>query len=101
MIGRVSFSSPERGIALITPSGCSRDHDLIASTAWFFVAGLGEPVQGQVIEFDLGRTRDGSIEAVNVRNPQLLPPAERAQAGAVPPTAVPTTPSAAVNPEGR
>jgi cold shock CspA family protein len=73
MIGRVAYSNQSRRFVLITPAGKSRDHDVFASDIWFFVAGLGEPRFGQLVEFDVALDTNGKLEAVKIRTP-LQPP---------------------------
>ncbi|MGY2935996.1 cold shock CspA family protein [Bradyrhizobium sp. GM6.1] len=74
MIGVVAFESEAHRIALVTPSGKTRDYDILVRSVWFHVAGLGHPHKGLVVEFDIDDRVDGGFEAVNVRIPQLQPP---------------------------
>ncbi|MFK4538017.1 cold shock CspA family protein [Bradyrhizobium ottawaense] len=74
IIGRVSYQNESRRFALLTPAGKTRDHDIFAAEVWFAVGGLGDPHVGMLVEFDVDRSRDGGLEAVNLRHPKLQPP---------------------------
>ncbi|MET4041761.1 hypothetical protein ABIC03_003452 [Bradyrhizobium sp. RT6a] len=74
IIGTVSFESEAYRLVLLTPAGKSRDHDVLCRSIWFHVAGLGHPHKGLIVEFEIDRSTDGGIEAINVRHPQLPPP---------------------------
>ncbi len=73
--GRVAYTSVTYGLALITPLGKSRDYDILAREIWFLVGGVGEPHAGMIVEFEVGRTPEGDLEAMFIRNPRLQPPA--------------------------
>lgn len=73
-IGRVSFFSSNRKIAIITPLGKSRDHDLIAHEIQFLVAGLGSPFRGQRVQFDVAAGPAGEMEATNLRTAPATAP---------------------------
>ncbi|MCK1317145.1 hypothetical protein [Bradyrhizobium sp. 23] len=74
MIGVVAFESEAHRIVLLTPAGKNRDYDILCRSIWFHVAALGHPNKGMVVQFEIDRASDGSIEAVNVRLPELQPP---------------------------
>lgn len=108
MVGRVSFESEAHRLVLLTPAGKTRAYDVICKSIWFHVAGMGHPHKGLIVEFDIDRASDGSIEAVSVRLPELQPPSTEPGyettcgsdgVGAVP--AAVWTPAAGNNPEVR
>lgn len=74
IIGTVAYTNPTYGIALVTPANKARDHDIFCREIWFRVGGVGEPFVGQVIELEVGRTPEGDLEGMFVRNPRLQPP---------------------------
>lgn len=74
IVGQVAYQNVGRGFVLLTPLGKTREYDIYGRDIWFLVGGVGEPYHGMIVEFDLGRTLDGSIEATNVRHPKLQPP---------------------------
>lgn len=95
IVGQVAYQNAGRGFVLLTPLGKSREYDIYGRCIWFFVGGVGDPYTGMIVEFDVSRTQDGSIEAINVRHPKLQPPsaginglAAEARAGAAPAAAL-------------
>lgn len=81
MIGTVAHVSPSRQLALITPTGRDRRHDVVVSDLWFVIGDVEPPFVGQVVEFDVAKNSQGFIEAVNVR-----PPAAASTEGSCPST---------------
>ncbi|CAN7312898.1 hypothetical protein LJR220_001659 [Bradyrhizobium sp. LjRoot220] len=74
MIGSVSYYNSSRRFVLLTPVGKSREYDIFGCDVWFFVAGLGAPYLGQIVEFEVSPDTNGKIEAVKVRAIRLQPP---------------------------
>ena len=43
LTGRIAYTNPTYGFALITPAGKSRDYDVFCLERWFLAGGVGEP----------------------------------------------------------
>ncbi len=67
MIGAVAYANASRRFALLTPVGKTRSHDIFAQEIWFHLAGIGFPIVGTIVEFEVSANRDGVVEAVNLK----------------------------------